>query len=395
MSYTLRGRLESRFAALALPLAAACVLAAALDEWWPVELAAAMLTVIVALDLAYHPLLPYQPGWAALPLGLVELGAIMAVVYALGIPAPLAVALGLFAAAWLLAQVLGHALLPSWRLSYAEDGGELGALGAALVVAAVAAPLASAGGLWYAHLPPVVHLSAGVHQGPLFVDRREKLVGDKGAVVVGGIVVRHNNVQISHVRVVGGQNGITVDGHTGVVLDHVTVVHPQLDGIHVRSAPITISHCSIDMRGVTYGQGIDISYNMDMGETMVDRCTVVGGQEGIVVHSSSAMLTHNRVESTTMRGIAMTEMSMGGVMHNTVRNANGIGILCGDHSTCMIDRNDVAGTRVDRVGGDRERAGYGLVVEFGALADLGRNELADNPVTFGVFVDSLVHWDEG
>ncbi len=105
------------------------------------------------------------------------------------------------------------------------------------------------------------------------------------------------------------------------------------------------------------------------------------------------MLTHNRVESTTMRGIAMTEMSMGGVMHNTVRNANGIGILCGDHSTCMIDRNDVAGTRVDRSSNDRERAGYGLVVEFGALAELGRNELADNPSTFGVFVDSLVHWD--
>ena len=392
MSYTLRGRLESRLAALALPLAAACLVAAALGEWWPVGLAAAMLAAAVGVDLVYHPLLRYQPGWAALPLGLLELGVVMAVVLGYGTQAPLVVALGLFAAAWVCAQLLGHALLPLWRLSYAEDGGELGRRGGALAAAAVAAPLAAAGGLWYAHLPPVVHLASGVHQGPLVIDRREKLVGDPGAVVRGGIVVAHKNVEISHVTVVGGVNGITVDGMSGVVLSHVTVVHPQLDGIHVRGKAITITHCNVDMRGVPYGQGIDISYNMDAGETMVSRCTVVGGQEGIVVHSSSAMLEHNRVERTTMRAISMTEMSMGGVMHNTVRDAKGIGILCGDHSMCMIDRNNVAGTRSDPVGGDRERAGYGLVVEFGADADLGRNDLADNPLTMGVFVGSLVHW---
>jgi len=392
MSYTLIGRLESRLAALALPFAAALVLAAALAEWWPVGLAAAMLAAVLALDLVYHPVLRYQPGWAALPLGMLELGVVMAVVLALGVRAPLAVALALFAAAWLCAQVLGHALLPLWRLSYAEDGGELGRRGGALVAAAVAAPLAAAGGLWYAHLPPVVHLAAGVHQGPLVITRRERLVGEPGAVVRGGIVVAHKNVEISHVTVVGGVNGITVDGMRGVVLDHVTVLHPQEDGIHVRGEAITISHCTVDMTGVPYGQGIDISYNMDTGETMVDRCTVVGGQEGIVTHSSSAMLMHNRVERTTMRGISMTEMSMGGVMHNTVLHAKGIGILCGDHSTCMIDRNDVAGTTVDRASQDRERAGYGLVVEFGAVGDLGRNDLTDNPLTMGVFVGSLVHW---
>jgi hypothetical protein len=393
MSYTLKGRLESRLAALALPLAAACLAAAALREWWPVGLAAAMLAVVVALDLAYHPLLRYQPGWSALPLGLVELGAVMAVVLGLGVRAPLAVALGLFAGAWVCAQLLGHALLPSWRLSYAEDGGELGRRGGLLTLAAGVAPLAAAGGLWYAHLPPVVHLSAGVHRGPLVIDRREVLVGDPGAVVLGGIVVRHDDVEIKDVRVVGGENGITVDGMHGVVLDHVDVVRPAYDGIHVRGAAIRISHCSVDMRGVRYGQGIDVSYNMDMGETMVDHCTVVGGQEGIVTHSSSAMLVHNRVEGTTMRGISMTEMSMGGVMHNTVRNANGIGILCGDHSMCMVDRNDVSGTRVDRASGDRMRAGYGLVVEYGAEADLGRNELVHNPLRLGVFIDSAVHWD--
>ena len=73
-----------------------------------------------------------------------------------------------------------------------------------------------------------------MHHGPLYIDRREHLVGDRGAIVLGGIVVRHADVTVSHVTVVGGENGIVVQGVKGVVLDHVTVVHARLDGIHVR-----------------------------------------------------------------------------------------------------------------------------------------------------------------
>ena len=57
-----------------------------------------------------------------------------------------------------------------------------------------------------------MHLAAGVHQGPLVITRREMLVGEPGAVVRGGIVVRANGVAIKNVTVVGGENGITVDG---------------------------------------------------------------------------------------------------------------------------------------------------------------------------------------
>jgi Right handed beta helix region len=391
MSYTLRGRLESRLAALTVPLGAAYVISAATGQWWPVGLAAAMIGVGVAVDLVYHPILPYQPGWAALPLGLLELGAVMAVILGLGVRAPLAVALGLFAAAWVFAQVLGHAVLPWWRLSYAEDGGELGRTGP-VVAAAVALPLIAAAAVWYAHLPPIVHLASGVHRGPLVIDRSERLVGDAGAVVIGGIVVRHSDVSVSHVTVVGGENGIAVDEVDHVVLDHVRVLRSKLDGIHVRRAAVTIRNCFVDMRGRPFGQGIDISYATDKGESVVDRCHVVGGQEGIVTHSAMAMLSRNRVERTSLRGISMTEMSMGGVERNTVREANGVGILCGDHSMCEIHRNDVAGTRIDRRTGDLTRAGFALVVQMGAEAELNRNELADNPSALGVFFYSVVHW---
>jgi hypothetical protein len=393
MSYTLRGRLESRFAALLAPLAVACVLGAALQEWWPVALAATMIAVGVAFDLGYHPALRYQPGWAALPLGLVELGVVMALVYALDIPAPLDVAIPLYVLGWALAQVLGHALLPLWRLSYAESGGELGRTGA-LLAASIAVPLAAAAGLWYVRLPPTVHLSSGVHQGPLVLDRRQNLVGDPGAVVTGGIVVKHDDVKISHVRVVGGVNGITVDGFDDVVLDHVTVSRAKEDAIHVRAAAVMISHCTIDMRGVTYGQGIDISYGMVQGGSMVDHCTVVGGQDGIVTHGSMAMFMHNQVTETTQYGIAMTEMSMGELAHNTVTDAKGVGMYCGDRSMCEIRHNVVRGTRPDSAAGDKTRAGFGLELLYGAEADLHGNDFKSNPLSLGIFLNSKIRWVE-
>jgi hypothetical protein len=391
MSYTLRGRLESRVAGLVLPLAVACVLAGALRTWWPVELAGLMGAAGLVLDLAYHRPIRYQPGWAALPLGLVELGVVMGLVRSLDVHAPLAAALAFFAAAWLWAQALGHALLPFWRLSWVEDGGELGRL-SVVVVAAFVLLFAGSGAVWWHNLPPTVHLAAGIHRGPIVIDRRERLVGEGGTVVLGGIVVRHSDVTISHVRVIGGVNGIVVDGAERVVLDHVSVSRSTLDGIHVRHSSVTIRHCDIDMLGSRYGQGIDISYGMLQGESVVEHCSVVGGQDGIVTHGSMAMITRNHVERTTMTGISMTEMSMGGVERNTVRNTLGIGILCGDHSMCDIDRNAVTGTRRDDGTGNRMRAGFGLEVEFGAEAELGRNDLATNPRSMGVFLNSIVRW---
>ena len=63
------------------------------------------------------------------PLGAVELGALMAIVYGFGLHAPPLPALALFGAGWLAALVLAQAGLPLLRLGYAEDGGELGRAG--------------------------------------------------------------------------------------------------------------------------------------------------------------------------------------------------------------------------------------------------------------------------
>jgi len=390
MSYTLRGRIESRLATLLVALVGALVLAAALRSWWPVELVALMVGIGIALDVvAYHRLLPYQPGWAAVPLGVLELAVLMGAARWLGIPAPLTGAVLLFAAVWLAAQLLGHAVLPLARLDYAEAGGELGAGGVA-VAGLVAVALVGAGGVAYAGRPPVVHLSAGVHEGPLRIDRRETLVGDSGAIVHGGIVVAASGVTIRNVSVMGALNGIVVQHANHVTLDHVSVSGAALDGIHVRDASVTIRNCTVDALGQRYGQGIDISYSLTRRMSLVSGCTVIGGQEGIVTHAAMAMLAGNTVTRTSLRAISMTEMSMGEIMDNEVRGALGVGIFCNDHSQCMVEKNVVAGTRPDDSAGDRARAGFGFLASFYATATLEHNRLAANPHAVGAVSDALV-----
>lgn len=390
MSYTLRGRVETRLAALLPVLLGACVLAGVLDRWWPVELVALMAAVGLFLDLeVWHRLLPYQPAWTSVPLGAIELGVLMAILYGFGLQAPLLPALALFGAGWLAAVIFAQAALPLLRLGYAEDGGELGRAGG---VAAVALVLAFGGSAatYVVRLPPVVHLSAGVHQGPLVIDRREVLQGEPGAVVRGGIVVAHDDVQVRDVTVVGGENGITVDDVRETVIDGVTVQGAKLDGIHVRLAGVVIRDCTVDMLGNRLGQGIDISFNMDKGMSMVEGCTVVGGQQGITTHSSATDIMDNTVSRTTGQAIAVDEMSMGMASHNAIRNALGVGLYCGDRSMCMFDHNTVIGMRPDTTSGLRNRRGLAVLADFQSEADLWRNRLVANAVAMDTTTNAIL-----
>ncbi len=390
MSYTLRGRIESRVAALLPVLLGCCVLAAALHRWWPVELCVVMAAVGLVLDVQlWHRLLSYQPAWLILPLGLVELGLVLAIVYGAGLHAPLRPALALFGVGWLVSFALAQAGYPFLRLSYAEDGGELGRAGP-VAGAAVLIALFGCAATWYVRQPPVVHLAAGVHQGPIVIRRREILQGSPGAVVRGGIVVAHDDVQVRNVTVLGGQNGIDVENVDGTVLDGVTVQGAKLDGVHVRSAGIVIRNCTIDMLGNPLGQGIDISFNMGMGMSMVEGCTILGGMQGITTHSSMTEIVHNRVSRTTGEAISVAEMSMGTAMDNEVRDALGVGLNCDDQSMCMFEHNTVIGTRPDVASGNPTRRGVGLLASFLSEAEVSDNALSANPVPMGTVTNSLI-----
>jgi hypothetical protein len=381
MSYTLRGRIESRLAS-ALP---ALAVALALHAWWAIEIVALMLAIGLVLDVVvYDRALAYQPGWAALPLGAVELALVYGAMRGLEIMAPLEWALALYAIGWLTAQLCAHALFPRLRLEYSEAGGELGRRGA-LTAVAVAVVVAGGLGAAYATRPPTVHLH-GVVQGPLVIRHPETLVG---GVVKGGIVIRANRVTLRNVTVQGGENGIDVLDAHHVMLDGVHIVGVALDGIHVRRSSVMIRNCSVSSPDGPWVQGIDISFSMDKEMSMVEGCTIVGVREGIVTHMTMVDLSHNRIGETSLRGITMGEMSMGKIEHNEVLGAQGVGIFCVDHSECDITHNTVAGTRTDP-SGDTTRAGVGIEAHYFAKATLGHNTVVGSPGGIKAFDQSTI-----
>jgi len=381
VSYTLRGRIETRLAGALLPVVVAALAAPLLHKWWPLELAGLMLAIGLALDvLVYHRLLPYQPGWAALPLGLLELGLTMAAARALELGAPPRPALLFFAASWLLAQLLAHAVLPLLHLTWPEDGGELGRAGSGLSAAAPVALLAVLGIAWAVE-PPTVRLAAGVHDGPLVLDHAQTVEGAPGAVVRGGIVITADDVTLRNLTVRGGDYAIEVRDAESVEIDGVLVEGAALDGINARQSQVEIRDCEIRSLPGAATQGIDISFASRLPASLVEDCVVVGGSEGIVSHMANVMVRDNRVRSTELRGIAVTEMSMGDVEDNLVEDALGIGIFCGDYSHCSIEDNRVTGMRTDP-SGNPTRAGLGLVAHYGAVATVGGNTLERPPASF-------------
>jgi Right handed beta helix region len=390
MSYTLRGRLETRLAVSIVSFFAACVVALVLAAWWPVKLGALMIAVGLFLDVVlYHRLLPYQAGWLALPLGLLELGIVMGLVLALDVPAPLGFAFLFFAGAWLLGQVIVHGGLPLARLSYGEDGGELGRAGPAVAATALVVLGAAAGVAW-ATIPPTVHLSAGVHQGPLVLDHSQTLVGEPGAVVRGGIIITSDDVTVRNVAVTGGEIGIEIDGAEDVKIEHVRISGTSLDAIQARRASVEIRDCLIHSPVGDYAQGIDISFGFDLPMSLVEGCTILGGQEGIVTHFSNVHIRSNHVTGTTLRALGLTEMSMVMVEDNDVQDALGVGIYCGDYSECMIEDNVVGGTRPDIASGDRTRMGFGVVAHSGAKAEIDGNELSRNASPVRAFLGARI-----
>jgi Right handed beta helix region len=385
MSYTLRGRIESRLAATLPPL----LLALGLHRWWAIELVALMLAIGATLDVTvYHRLLAYQPGWFVFPLGGLELALVYAGVRVLGIEAPLGAALLLYGAAWTSALVIGHVVLPWLRLEYAESGGELGRAG---LVTSAAVVLTAVGGLGaaYAVQPPTIHLH-GTVQGPLVIRHAQTLVG---GVVKGGIKIRADHVTLRHVTVVGGRDGIDIEHADHVKLDDVRVIQTTLTGIRAYDSAVMIDDCSVASPASPLVSGILISYSIGRAMSMVSDCTITGTREGIATHSAEVDVMHNHITHTTERGILLGEMSMDMASHNEVIGAKGIGIICMDHSMCDIKHNTVVGTTVD---GNQNPTRQGVAIQayYYAEAQVHHNTVVASPGGVRAFDNSTINAHE-
>ncbi|MDX6450021.1 MAG: hypothetical protein QOH16_70 [Gaiellaceae bacterium] len=381
MSYTLRGRIQSRLAAALPPL----LLALALQRWWAIELVALMLAVGLVLDAGvYHRALPYQPAWLAVPTGALELAVIYPAMTYLGIAAPLDDALLLYGVNWVSAQVFTHAIFPRLRLEYGESGGEPGRAG---VVTAAAVAITVIGGLGgaYSVRPPTIHLH-GTIAGPLVIRHAQTIVG---GVVQGGIQIRADHVTLRNVTVVGGEYGVDIEHAQHVMLDHVRILHFELDAVRALDAGVMIDHCSVTSPAGPLTTGVLISYSMGRPMSMVSNCTIVGVREGISTHSSMVDVMNNHVIGTTVRGISLSEMSMDRASGNQVESARGIGIICMDHSMCEINHNTIAGAKVDG-NSDPSRAGVAIEAYFYADATVDHNTVIASPGGVQAFVNSTI-----
>ena len=258
--------------------------------------------------------------------------------------------------------------------------------------AAIVIPLVVALPVAWATRTPTNVLGAGVHEGPLVLDTRQKLVGREGAIVRGGIRITAGGVQVRGVTVLGGEHGIEIRGAKNVLLEDVVVRGATLDGISARQSSVTIDGCVVETNG-PMAQGIDISFGMSVGPSIVKSCRVTGGMEGIATHMTHATVRENHISGTTLRGIAMTEMSMGEVDDNQVHDALGVAIFCGDYSICGIDGNVVTGTRPDKPETGRTRAGYAIQAHYGGRVRLGDNHLAGNARGIGAFINAGIRRD--
>jgi hypothetical protein len=382
MSYTLRGRIESRLAGAVPPL----LLALALHRWWAIELVALTVAIGVVLDaFVYHRALAYQPGWYAVPLGAFELALVYAGMRLFGIEAPLWAALLLYGAAWASALIVGHALLPWLRLEYAESGGEIGRAGLATSAAVVVALIAGLGAD-YAVQPPTIHLH-GTVQGPLVIRHARTIVG---GVVMGGIKIRADHVTLKHVTVVGGGDGIDIEHADHVMLEHVRVIRTTLTGIRAYDSSVMIKDCTVGSPAGPLVSGVLISYSIGHAMSMVEGCTISGTREGISTHSSEVDVMHNHVSDTTERGILLGEMSMDMASHNEVVGAKGIGIICMDHSMCEIKHNTVVGTTVD---GSQDPTRHGVAIQayYYAEAQVHHNTVVASPGGVRAFDNSTIN----
>jgi hypothetical protein len=384
MSYTLRGRIQSRLAA-ALP---SLLLALGFQRWWAIELVALMLALGVLLDAAmYHRALPYQPAWFALPTGAFELAVLYPAMRYLGIAAPLHDALLLYAVGWISAQVFAHAIFPRLRLEYGESGGEPGRAGVITAAAVVITVLGGLGGA-YSVRPPTIHLHGNV-AGPLVIRHAQTIVG---GVVHGGIQIRADHVTLRNVTVVGGEYGVDIEHAQHVMLDHVRILHFQLDAVRAMDAGVMIDHCSVTSPTGRLTTGVLISYSMGRPMSMVSNCTIVGVREGISTHSSMVDVMNNHVVGTTVRGISLSEMSMDSASGNQVESARGIGIICMDHSMCEIKHNTITGAKVDG-NTDPSRAGVAIEAYFYAEATVDHNTVIASPGGVRAFVNSTISRD--
>lgn len=231
----------------------------------------------------------------------------------------------------------------------------------------------------------LLRLQPGTH-GPVLLDRAITLEGAGGATILGPVEIGADGAGLRSLRVEGGGSGVAVRHAEGVEIDDVTIRGAELHGIEVSDGSVTVTGCVI--RGLTspFAQGFEIRNANGRPRTVVEGCSISSGQEGLVSHVSRVEFLNNVVSGTTVRAIAVTEMSEGLVEGNRVADVAGVALYCGDMSHCDMQGNVVRGV-APNPGLGKSHEGYGAVAWYYSRMRLAGNSFdvsAPRPVRLAI-----------
>ena len=221
-----------------------------------------------------------------------------------------------------------------------------------------------------------VRLLPGRHEGPLEMARTMSLEGEAGASLVAprsaeaALHVTADEARVSGLEVRGGWTGIELDDAEGAVLEDVVVRDSDLQGILVYKARAIVDGVRVADLHDPHAQGIEV---LSAPDVIVRDSTVVGGKVGIVGHLSEVHFENNTVTQTSQIGVMIREMSSGSAHGNSIADAAGAGLYCGDMSRCEFVGNIVR--NVVPSGTAKSGAGWGLVVNYRSTASSNGDSL--------------------
>jgi hypothetical protein len=235
----------------------------------------------------------------------------------------------------------------------------------ALTLAALAPARAAAGGTDGGE---TLVLPAGVHEGPLVIDRPMTVVGEPGAVVQAppgqpAVVVRDTDgVTLRRLELRGGSDGLVVRSAGAVVAEDLVITGAEMHGVFAHDAELHLVGCRVSGLRAPLAQGVEIINSDHRPRSEVRGCRIEGPVfEGIVVHATHVLYAGNEVVGSTERGIVITEMADGHAVGNVVRHARGAAFWCGDMSHCAFEDNRAS--HVESIGdGWRSGEGHALVI---------------------------------
>ncbi len=241
----------------------------------------------------------------------------------------------------------------------------------------------------------VVLLGAGVHTGPIEIDRAIILRGEPGATIdaggrgtvlrvsATGAVVENLTIRGSGRSVQSTDAGLHVTGASGVILRRL-VIADVLYGIYAeRSERLFVEDCRVTGRVAPMnesgsGNGIHLWYSSD---ALLRRNTVERFQDGIYLSfADRTRATGNRLWDCGRYGLHTMYCQSTELVGNLfTRNVAGCAIMFTNH--LLVERNAIHHNRGPRT--------YGLLLRDCSSGRFVGNQLVDN--TVAVFMDNSNH----